>query len=69
MSIQPMDFSGKRVLVTGASSGIGRACAVLLAELGAKVILNGRNIQALQHTAESLVGGGHVCAPFDMTDT
>lgn len=64
-----MDFSGKCVLVTGASAGIGRACAVLLAKLGATVILNGRNHTALEQTASSLEGHGHVCAPFDMADT
>lgn len=69
MNVNPMDFSGKRVLVTGASAGIGRACAVLLAKLGATVILNGRNHAALEQTASSLEGHGHVCAPFDMADT
>ncbi|WP_434940381.1 SDR family NAD(P)-dependent oxidoreductase [Shewanella sp. HL-SH8] len=69
MIFNPMDFSGKRVLITGASAGIGRACAVLLAKLGATLILNGRDQVALEKTASSLEGSGHVCAPFDMADT
>ncbi|GGP38858.1 oxidoreductase [Shewanella algicola] len=69
MIFNPMDFSGKRVLITGASAGIGRACAVLLAKLGATLILNGRDLVALEKTASSLEGCGHVCSPFDMADT
>jgi len=41
------DFSGARVLVTGASSGIGRACAVALAHAGARVVAAGRDAAAL----------------------
>ncbi|RQR49746.1 SDR family NAD(P)-dependent oxidoreductase [Burkholderia sp. Bp9140] len=41
------DFSGSRVLVTGASSGIGRACAVALANAGARVVAAGRDAAAL----------------------
>jgi NAD(P)-dependent dehydrogenase (short-subunit alcohol dehydrogenase family) len=41
--VNPLDLSGKTVLVTGASSGIGRATAVLLGQLGARVVLSGRD--------------------------
>lgn len=43
-----MDFSGKKILLTGASSGIGRACAVRLAAAGAHIIAVGRNVSALR---------------------
>ncbi len=69
INVNPMNLSDKRILVTGASAGIGRACAVLLSQLGAKVILNGRNLAALEQTAAELSGDGHVCAPFDIAAT
>jgi NAD(P)-dependent dehydrogenase (short-subunit alcohol dehydrogenase family) len=65
----PLDFSNKRVLITGASTGIGRACALLLSQLGAKLVLNGRNETALQETLSLLSGSGHITAPFDMFNT
>ena len=42
-----IDFKNSRFLVTGASSGIGRAVAILLSELGAYVIITGRNSDRL----------------------
>ena len=43
-------LEGKTVLVTGASSGIGRAIAIACAEVGASVVLNGRNQERLKVT-------------------
>ena len=61
-------FNGRRILVTGASAGIGRASAVTLAGLGARVIANGRNEARLAETLAALPGAGHAAAPFDLTD-
>src|SRR5688572_20247173 len=43
----PTGLSGKQALVTGASAGIGRACAVALAKAGAKVLATGRRASEL----------------------
>ncbi len=45
-----MKFQGKHILVTGASSGLGRQIAIDLAHGGAKLILNGRDITKLEET-------------------
>ena len=46
-------LSGKVALITGASSGIGAATAVLFSKLGANVSLTGRNVENLQKTADA----------------
>lgn len=61
-----MNLTGRRVLVTGASSGIGRATAVLLSQLGAKLVLVARNEEQLQQTASLLNGGEHLIKPYDL---
>lgn len=48
--INPMQLGEKRILITGASSGIGRACAIMAAELGASVVLTGRSESRLNET-------------------
>lgn len=48
------DLTDKRILITGASSGIGRACAIQAAELGAAVVLTGRRREALDDTCSQL---------------
>ncbi len=64
----PMELTGKRILVTGASSGIGRAVAVLLSELGAKVVIIGRDEERLQETFDMLIGDGHTKQIFDLVE-
>ena len=51
----PMSLEGKRILVTGASSGIGRAVAVFAAKLGASVILSGRRADAIEETRAAMM--------------
>lgn len=51
-------LSGKRALVAGASSGIGMACAVALAEHGAEVTLAARRTGALQDIAQDMWAQG-----------
>jgi NAD(P)-dependent dehydrogenase (short-subunit alcohol dehydrogenase family) len=65
----PLDLTGKLVLVTGASSGIGRATAVVLSRMGARLILAGRRIGALEETlAATKSCSDHICSTFDLTD-
>lgn len=64
----PFFLEGKTVVVTGASSGIGRATAILCAEMGAKVVALGRNEQRLAETMAQLQGEGHVLSAFDLND-
>ncbi len=55
----PFSLEGKTILITGASSGIGRATAVVCSELGARVIVTGRNEYRLAETYGMLAGEGH----------
>ncbi len=61
------DMNGKVVWITGASSGIGEALARVYSEAGAKVILSGRRLVALQEVASSLPNDAKVI-PFEVTD-
>ena len=59
------DLAGRRALVTGGASGIGRACAVRLAAAGAEVVVADRDAEAAKAVAE-LVGGTAVAV--DLSD-
>jgi len=63
----PMDMTGRRVLVVGASSGIGRAAAILLSQLGARVILVARHADKLDLVLRELEGEGHQAEVFDVS--
>jgi NAD(P)-dependent dehydrogenase (short-subunit alcohol dehydrogenase family) len=55
-----LTLKGKNILVTGASSGIGSRCAIVCSELGANVIILGRDAVRLQKTFELLSKGNHL---------
>ena len=55
----PYSLEGKTVLVTGASSGIGRATAIECSKLGAKVVITARHEERLKETLSALEGDGH----------
>ena len=63
----PFSLEGKTILVTGASSGIGRGIAVECSKMGAKIVITGRNIERLQETFDLLVGNDHVLISADLS--
>lgn len=63
----PFSLTGKTVLVTGASSGIGRAVATECSRLGARLVITGRNTERLDETLAMLEGEGHVAIAADLT--
>lgn len=55
----PFSLSGKTILVTGASSGIGAQCAIDCAAMGARVVLVARNEERLRAVLQQMTGEGH----------
>lgn len=63
-----IDLSNKHILITGASSGIGKETAILVSKLGARVSLVGRSKQTLESVFSQLDGTGHNLFEFDLTN-
>ena len=66
-TFNPFSLSGKKILITGASSGIGRHCAINCSKMGAVVALVGRDVNRLHETLTQMEGGGHLICPIDLT--
>ncbi len=66
--INPLNLSGKNIMVTGASSGIGREIAILLSKLGANVIMVARNEERLKDTYNELEPGNHSYCLLDFNN-
>jgi NAD(P)-dependent dehydrogenase (short-subunit alcohol dehydrogenase family) len=64
----PYSLEGKTILVTGASSGIGRATAIECSKLGAKCVITARNEARLQKTFSALEGVGHEQIVAELTN-
>lgn len=64
----PMALDGRTVLVTGASSGLGRAISILISRLGGRVVLVARSEERLAETMSLLEDGEHRVEPFDLND-
>ncbi len=63
----PFTLENKTILVTGASSGIGKATAIECSKLGAKVVVTGRNEERLNQTLAELEGEGHQAIVADLS--
>jgi NAD(P)-dependent dehydrogenase (short-subunit alcohol dehydrogenase family) len=61
------EIKNKVILITGATSGIGKSCAVECSKLGAKLILIGRNIQKLDLLKDEIEGNEHLFISQDIT--
>jgi NAD(P)-dependent dehydrogenase (short-subunit alcohol dehydrogenase family) len=68
-SYNPFSLEGKTILVTGASSGIGRATAIECSKMGATVIITGRNTERLAETFNQLEGDDHTQVALNLQDT
>lgn len=66
--INPMDLSGKHIVITGGSAGIGRAAAVQASKLGAKISLIARNENKLDETISMLEGEDHSRYVYDLNE-
>ena len=63
----PFSLVGKQILVTGASSGIGKGIALACAKMGATVIVTGRNAERLNETLNLMPAGDHKAISADLT--
>ena len=64
----PFSLKGKQILVTGASSGIGKGIALACARMGASVIATARNEQRLEETISQMPKGNHLAMRADLTN-
>lgn len=67
MDVTPFSLLGKKILVTGASSGIGQATAIACADMGADVILTARSEERLYETKTLMATGNHRIICADLT--
>lgn len=65
----PMDLTGKSVIVSGASAGIGRATAIYLSKLGARVAIIARREDQLKETLVKMDGDKHKYYVCDLSET
>ncbi len=69
MIFNPFSLENKTIVITGASSGIGRQCAIDCSKMGAKVVLVARNSERLQETIQLMEGDNHCPYTFDLINT
>ncbi|HXP48653.1 MAG TPA: SDR family oxidoreductase [Bacteroidia bacterium] len=64
----PFQLNNKTILITGASSGLGKQIAISCSKMGAKVVITGRNTERLNETFSLLQGEGHLQFVCDLMD-
>ena len=62
------DLTGKTILITGASSGIGRQAAILISRMGGSLFITGRDLEKLKESFERLEGTGHRMQAADLAE-
>lgn len=67
--MEPFELTGKTILITGASSGIGKEAAIMLSGNGASLIITGRNPDRLSQTFSLLKPGNHRSVVADLTES
>jgi NAD(P)-dependent dehydrogenase (short-subunit alcohol dehydrogenase family) len=67
MTNNPFSLQNKTILITGASSGIGKAVAIACSKMGAILIITGRNSERLKETYNELEGNNHSMVQADLT--
>lgn len=67
MKNNPFSLENKTILVTGASSGIGKAIAIACAKMGGDILLSARNLERLNETLSELEGDGHDIIASDLS--
>lgn len=67
MDVSPFNLTGKTILITGASSGIGQAVAVACSKMGANVVITGRNKDRLDLTLAQMKPGEHLIIAAELT--
>src|SRR5664279_1001210 len=66
--MNPLDLTGKTIMVTGASNGIGRSTSIYLSRMGARILAVGRNQARLDETLATLEGSQHHSYALDLAD-
>jgi len=67
LQYNPFTLLGKTILITGASSGIGKATAIECSKMGAKVIITARNVGRLEQTIKQMAGSDHEYIQADLS--
>lgn len=66
LEFNPFSLIGKTIIITGASSGIGRQCAIDCSRMGASIVLVARDLNRINETMMNMVGTGHIPVVADL---